>query len=111
MAHEGSTAAPAGTSAGGRTLQCLVVTPETTLLDERCEFVVLPLFDGEIGIAPLHSPMIGRLGVGEMRLRQGETVRRFYVEGGFVEVVNDTVAVLTPTAWAISLRVTMMQRL
>ena len=49
-------------------LQCIVVTPETTVLDELVDFVALPLFDGEIGIAPGHSPMIGRLGYGELRL-------------------------------------------
>ena len=42
-------------------LTCTVVTPETTVLDTSAFFVALPLFDGEIGIAPAHSPMIGRL--------------------------------------------------
>jgi F-type H+-transporting ATPase subunit epsilon len=79
-------------------LQCIVVTPEKTVRDEAVEFVALPLFDGEIGIAPGHSPMIGRLGAGEMRLRNGTVESRFYVEGGFVEVLNDVVSVLTGRA-------------
>ncbi len=79
-------------------LKCIVVTPEKTVLDSETDFVALPLFDGEIGIAPGHSPMIGRLGDGEMRLREGGKVARFYVEGGFVEVVNDVVSVLTNRA-------------
>ena len=49
-------------------LQCIVVTPERTVRDTSAEFVALPLYDGEIGIAPGHSPMIGRLGSGEMRI-------------------------------------------
>ncbi|HEY1067766.1 MAG TPA: F0F1 ATP synthase subunit epsilon, partial [Pirellulales bacterium] len=52
-------------------LRCIVVTPETTLLEADCEFVVLPLADGELGIAPLHAPLIGALGYGEMRLTTG----------------------------------------
>ena len=49
-------------------LQCIVVTPEATVLDRQAEFVALPLYDGEIGIGRGHSPLIGRLGYGEMRL-------------------------------------------
>ena len=79
-------------------LQCILVTPEATLLDEPAEFVALPLFDGEIGIAPRHTPMIGRLGYGEMRITHGGTTGRFYLEGGFVEVLNDVVSVLTSRA-------------
>lgn len=79
-------------------LQLVVVTPETTVLDEAAEFVALPLFDGEIGIAPLHSPMIGRLGYGEMRITHSGQVARYYVDGGFVQVVNDVVSVLTGRA-------------
>ena len=62
------------------------------------EFVALPLFDGEIGIAPGHSPMIGRLGYGEMRITASGRTDRYYVEGGFVEVLDDIVSVLTPRA-------------
>jgi F-type H+-transporting ATPase subunit epsilon len=79
-------------------LQCIVVTPERTLYDQPAEFIALTLFDGEIGIAPGHTPMIGRLGCGEMRIRHEEQVDRYYVEGGFVEVLGDVVSVLTQRA-------------
>ena len=79
-------------------LQLVVVTPEATVLDESATFVALPLFDGEIGIAPLHSPMIGRLGYGEMRVTHGGRVDRYYLDGGFVQVVDDVVSVLTGRA-------------
>lgn len=79
-------------------MQCVLVTPEATVLDSQAEFVALTLFDGEIGIAPGHAPMIGRLGCGEMRIQQGERLRRFYIEGGFVEVCDDVVSVLTGRA-------------
>ncbi len=79
-------------------LQCLIVTPEKTVLDQQAEFVALPLYDGEIGIAPDHTPMIGRLGAGEMRIRTGDATSRFYVEGGFIEVLGNVVTVLTSRA-------------
>jgi F-type H+-transporting ATPase subunit epsilon len=79
-------------------MHCLLITPEATLRDMPAEFVALTLSDGEIGIAPGHTPLIGRLGYGEMRITQAGDVERFYVEGGFVEVLNDTVTVLTGRA-------------
>jgi F-type H+-transporting ATPase subunit epsilon len=79
-------------------LRCIVVTPETTVRDQDADFVALPLYDGEIGIAPGRSPMIGRLGYGEMRIRDGERTSRFYVDGGFIEVLDNVVSVLTNRA-------------
>jgi len=79
-------------------LTCIVVTPEQTALDEPTDFVALPLYDGEIGISPGHSPLIGRLGYGEMRIRTGSTTRRFYVDGGFVQVNDNVISVLTNRA-------------
>jgi F-type H+-transporting ATPase subunit epsilon len=79
-------------------LTCTVVTPEQTALETKAEFVALPLYDGEIGIAPGHSPLIGRLGYGEMRIKSGGTTQSFYVDGGFVQVADNVVAVLTNRA-------------
>ncbi len=79
-------------------LHCIVVTPEQTLYDQTAEFAAMMLFDGEIGIAPGHTPMIGRLGYGEMRIRRGGQIDRLYVEGGFVDVLDDEVSVLTQRA-------------
>ncbi len=79
-------------------LTCIIVTPEETALEQEADFVALPLFDGEAGVAPGHSPLIGRLGFGEMRVRQGDTVERFYVDGGFVQVRGNVVSVLTNRA-------------
>lgn len=84
-------------------LRCIVVTPESTALEQDAEFVVLPLFDGEMGVALNHSPMIGRLGFGELRIRESanKTVR-YYIDGGFVQVADNTVAILTNRAVAAS---------
>ncbi len=85
-------------TAYGTDVQCVIVTPERALLDERVDSVVLPMYDGELGVLPGRAPLIGRLGYGELRIRHGEQVRRFYVDGGFAQVRNNTVTVLTPKA-------------
>ena len=79
-------------------LRCTVVTPEQTVRDGPAQFVALSLYDGEIGIAPGHTPLIGRLGCGEMRVTHNGGVDRYYVEGGFVEVLGGVVSVLTNRA-------------
>src|SRR5262245_49267356 len=79
-------------------LTCTVVTPEQTALETKADFVALPLFDGEIGIGANHSPLIGRLGYGEMRIRSGGQTHVYYVDGGFVQVADNVVAVLTNRA-------------
>ena len=79
-------------------LNCIVVTPEKAVLEETCDFVALPLFDGELGVLPGRRPMIGRLGCGELRTVLGTRVHRYYVDGGFVQVRDNTITVLTSKA-------------
>jgi F-type H+-transporting ATPase subunit epsilon len=81
-----------------RTLHVVLVTPERAVMAETVDFVALPMHDGEVGVLPGRAPLIGRLGPGELRVRQGETTRRAFVDGGFVQVRGDVVTVLTPRA-------------
>jgi len=76
-------------------LRCLVVTPEKTVLEADADFIALPLIDGEVGVAPNRAPMIGQLGYGELRLTLNGTSTRYYVDGGFVQVLQNVVSVLT----------------
>jgi F-type H+-transporting ATPase subunit epsilon len=79
-------------------VQCVVVTPERALLDEAADSVVLPMIDGELGVLPGRAALVGRLGYGELRIRNGTVVQRFFVDGGFAQVRADVVTVLTPRA-------------
>lgn len=88
----------AGSTAGS--LRVIVVTPEATVIDRSADFVALPLYDGELGVAPGHSPFIGRLGYGELRLTGGGPAERYYIDGGFVQVANNEVSVITGDAVA-----------
>ena len=81
-----------------RKLRCIVVTPERALLDEAADSVTLPMFDGELGVLVGRAPLIGRLGFGDLRFRDGDTVHHLYVDGGFVQVRNNVVTVLTSRA-------------
>ena len=85
-------------TSGIRVMECVVVTPEATALQMHAQFVALPLYDGELGVAPGHSPFIGRLGYGELRVVENGKTVRYYVDGGFVQVADDVVSVLTNSA-------------
>lgn len=82
----------------GEKLRCVVVTPDRAVLDEPADFVAIPMFDGELGVLPQRAPLIGRLGHGELRLKRGETTHRVFVDGGFAQVRDDIVTVLTSHA-------------
>lgn len=83
-------------------MKLVVVTPEATVLDVFAEFVTVPLYDGEAGIAVDHAPMIGRLGFGQLRYRHGGESGKYYVDGGFVQVNDNVVSVLTNRAMLLS---------
>jgi len=63
-------------------MKCSVVTPEKTEVECEASFVAIPLFDGEYGVAPLHTPMVGRIGAGELRIKTPEDkTERYFIEG------------------------------
>ena len=76
-------------------ITCIVVTPAETAVETEASSITLPLFDGDKGVMADHAPMIGRLGNGELRLEGTEGGSRFYIEGGFVQVLDNTVSILT----------------
>jgi F-type H+-transporting ATPase subunit epsilon len=81
-----------------KTLKCVVVTPERSVLDVPADYVSVPLFDGEMGVLPGRAALVGRLGYGELRVRRGNQTQHLYLEGGFVQVRDNTVTLLTPRA-------------
>ncbi len=77
-------------------LKVSVISPEATLFEGEAPSVTAPAFDGEVGILPQHAPMVTTLGAGVLRI--GDGTARFQVEGGFLQVVDDVVRVVTEKA-------------
>jgi F-type H+-transporting ATPase subunit epsilon len=78
-----------------------VISPEAVLFEGTTESVVAPAFDGQVGILTGHAPMVTLLGTGELRLGAEGSGQRFHVEGGFLQVVDDIVRVVTEHASAV----------
>jgi F-type H+-transporting ATPase subunit epsilon len=79
-------------------VRCIVVTPEKSVLDTVTDYVAIPLYDGELGVLPGRLALVARLGAGDLKLGSGEKATRYFIDGGFVQVRNDVVTLLTTTA-------------
>lgn len=79
-------------------LSVALITPNATLFEGEADMVVLPAWDGELGILRGHAPMMALLGEGTMRVTRDGSEERFFVSGGFMQVADDAVSVLSDTA-------------
>jgi F-type H+-transporting ATPase subunit epsilon len=78
-------------------LNVSVISPEAVLYEGQTDSVVAPAYDGELGILTGHAPLMTLLGSGVLRLGDG---KRFNVDGGFLQVVDNAVRVVTERASA-----------
>ena len=84
-------------------LRLVLVTPEKTLFDKPVASIRVPMFDGSAGIYPGRAPLVGRLGVGELKLSDKEGgSESYFIEGGFIQIKGEQVSVLTNAAVPIS---------
>lgn len=81
-------------------LKVSVISPESVLFEGEVSSVVAPAFDGEVGILENHAPMMTLLGSGSLRLGAAGSERRFNIEGGFLQVVENNVRIVTERATA-----------
>jgi F-type H+-transporting ATPase subunit epsilon len=80
-------------------LKVSVISPEAVLFQGETDSVVAPAYDGEVGILTGHAPLMALLGEGQLRLGSGGG-RSFTVSGGFMQVLNNDVRVVTEKATA-----------
>jgi F-type H+-transporting ATPase subunit epsilon len=76
-------------------LHLSVISPEASLYEGDATSVVAPAFDGEVGILTGHAPMMTLLGKGDLRVEGAGGTKQFAIEGGFLQVVNNQVRVVT----------------
>lgn len=88
-----------------KTLLCEIVTPERIVYSSEVLMVVAMTTTGEIGILPLHVPIVSMLAPGEVRLKIGESAadwEHFAISGGYLQVHEDKVLILADAAIAAS---------
>ena len=80
------------------TLKLEIVTPEAVTYSEDVDMVTLPATEGEMGIYPMHVPLLTTIAPGEVVVRKGTQDYFLAVGEGFVEITGNRVAILTDMA-------------
>ncbi|HEY5893558.1 MAG TPA: ATP synthase F1 subunit epsilon [Chthoniobacterales bacterium] len=81
-------------------LQLEIVTPDHRAYSDAVDMVVIPAVEGEMGILPLHIPLMTTINPGELAVVKGGKTDYMAVGGGFVEVTASSVTVVTDMAVA-----------
>lgn len=80
------------------TLKLEIVTPEAKIYSEDVDMVTLPGVEGEMGIYPMHIPLMTQIAHGEIIARKGGVDHYLATGEGFVQITGDRVAILTDMA-------------
>ncbi len=80
------------------TLKLEIVTPEARVYSDDVDLVTLPGTEGEMGIYPLHVPLLTQISAGEVvALKAGQEIH-LAIGDGFAQVTFDRVAIMTDMA-------------
>jgi F-type H+-transporting ATPase subunit epsilon len=80
------------------TLKLEIVTPEAKIYSEDVDMVTLPGTEGEMGIYPMHVPLMTQISSGELIAKKGGQDHFLAIGEGFVEITGERVAVMTDMA-------------
>ncbi len=74
-----------------------IISPDRSIIKTETSEVVIPSFEGEMGILKDHIPLITFLRPGLINIKTN-TDQKFFVEEGTVEFSNNNLLILTSTA-------------
>jgi F-type H+-transporting ATPase subunit epsilon len=81
------------------TLHVRIVSPEKVVYEGDASALVVPAWDGQVGILPGHAPLMSLLGSGALAVEvPGGGTNRYHVAGGILKVEGGAVTVLTEYA-------------
>ena len=73
-----------------------IISPDQTILKQETNEVIIPSFEGQMGILNNHIPLITFLRPGIITIK-AEGEKKYYVEEGTVEFSNNNLLILTST--------------
>jgi len=79
-------------------LKLEIVTPEARIFSDEVDTVVLPGYEGEMGVLPAHANLVTTLKPGELRITKGGKTTEMAVGEGLVEVTGTVTRILTDMA-------------
>ncbi|EMO53599.1 ATP synthase F1 subunit epsilon [Leptospira noguchii] len=76
-------------------LKVSVISPEKILYKGEVDSLIVPGSEGFFGILPDHAPLVATLGIGVLEIRKSDKLKVLSVEGGFIEVKDNSISILT----------------
>ena len=71
-----------------------IVTSEETVFTGNVDYISVKSVEGQIGILPNHISLISELDNGNLMWRDGNKEDQVNIDGGFIEVYNNSVTIL-----------------
>lgn len=89
--------------------RCKLITPQARIFDAKVSYASVPMWDGKIGVMKGTGAIAGKLGFGELRIEfvdryeigvklEESGHKSWFIEGGFVQNVNDELTILAAGA-------------
>jgi F-type H+-transporting ATPase subunit epsilon len=76
-----------------------IVTAERVVFSEEgVDRLIVPGIEGELGLLPLHAPLLTTIKPGVLRVVKGEEETTMAITGGFIEVRENRVTILADAA-------------
>ncbi|MEF3168848.1 MAG: F0F1 ATP synthase subunit epsilon [Deltaproteobacteria bacterium] len=79
-------------------IQLDIVTPMKLVVSDQVDLVTVPGSDGTFGVMANHTALLSSLKIGELRYTKDGTTVRLAVNGGFCEISNNRMSVLSESA-------------
>jgi|SRR6516165_1894521 len=79
-------------------LKLEIVTPEEKAYSDDVDMVVIPGVEGELGVLPMHVPLMTQLLAGPLRILKDGKQSELVIGNGFAEVTQTSVSILTDMA-------------
>lgn len=87
------------------TFRCRLVTPAASLFDETVSSAVVPMWDGLMGFLPGRAPILGKLGIGELKLEfsgKSQANGSYFIDGGVLQMAENELTILAERATPVS---------
>ena len=75
-----------------------IISPDKSILKTGATEVIIPSYEGQMGILKDHIPLITFLRPGLITIKENSDKKIFFIEDGTVEFSNNSLLILTSTA-------------
>ena len=71
-----------------------VVSPERLIMSKSVDMVSISGTEGDFGVLPGHTALVSSIRPGFLQIEADKEVEKFFISGGFIEVIENQVSIL-----------------